>query len=155
MFNPRGLFYIDLMGNLLSNQKLSFYETLKEDGFFSKIFSEGNKAAAREALLASYDIVKSLYDDMLAPYRWHQLGHVKHLNELDKVDYKQLGQELVDLRELPLGPQNQRYKNMEHVFGQVVGPSFVHSHFVEVAAVWFFRMDSADYHDALKGVTEK
>jgi len=49
--------------------KLSFYEGPDESGFFSKMFSEGNEKALREALVKAYTIIEEIYDDLLTPYR--------------------------------------------------------------------------------------
>ena len=84
------LFYIDYMGNMLSNLKLAFYESSDESGFFKKIMSGGNNSKQREILVRSYEIMQDLYDDMMAPYKWNQLGHIEQLNELDKARIKQL-----------------------------------------------------------------
>ena len=36
------MFYIDIMGNLLSNLKLAFYEYLDDKNFISRMIIEGN-----------------------------------------------------------------------------------------------------------------
>lgn len=35
------MYYVDLMGNLLSNQKLAFYEWPQEPNYFSKMMQDG------------------------------------------------------------------------------------------------------------------
>jgi hypothetical protein len=43
LFNPSlCMFYIDIMGNLLSNLKLAFYEYLDDKNFISRMIIEGN-----------------------------------------------------------------------------------------------------------------
>ena len=81
------MMHVDLMGNLLSNMKLAFYESKMEQNFFSKMISDGNENQARENLVGAYEEIRQIYDDMLAPYRWSQLGNVRQLNEMDCVDF--------------------------------------------------------------------
>ena len=44
LFNPLNcMMHVDLMGNLLLNMKLAFYESKMEQGFFSRMISDGNE----------------------------------------------------------------------------------------------------------------
>lgn len=61
------MFYVDNMGNLLSNQRLAFYEQIEETGFFSKMFSGGEEKAIKEALVKSYLQIQEIYNDLMAP----------------------------------------------------------------------------------------
>jgi hypothetical protein len=48
------MFFVDHLGNLLSNLRLAFYEQIEEAGFFSKMFSGGDDKTLKEALVKSY-----------------------------------------------------------------------------------------------------
>lgn len=55
LFNPNNyMFYVDIMGNLLSNQKLAFYEYKDEKNFISKMYQENYENNFRENLVRSY-----------------------------------------------------------------------------------------------------
>jgi hypothetical protein len=51
---PKCMLWVDTQGNLLSNLKLSFYEFPKEQGFFGKMFSDGNDKTIRDSLVRAY-----------------------------------------------------------------------------------------------------
>jgi hypothetical protein len=54
LFNPSNhMFFVDPMGNFLSNLKLAFYQE-EGPGFFSKMFQEGNESNARDLLTKCY-----------------------------------------------------------------------------------------------------
>ena len=63
------MFWVDMQGNLLSNLKLAFYEASDDSGFFSKMFSDGGEKQIKENLVKSYQIISSIYDDILSPIR--------------------------------------------------------------------------------------
>jgi len=67
------MFYVDKMGNLLSNLKLAFYENVDEPNFISKMFADSSENTTREELLRVYSIIRDIYDDICAPYRWQQM----------------------------------------------------------------------------------
>ena len=74
IFNPDNhMFFVDHMGNLLSNLKLAFYEHPADVNFISRMFLDGQENAARETMVKSYGIVKEIYDDILTPIRQRQL----------------------------------------------------------------------------------
>ena len=77
---PRCMFYVDNLGNLLSNLKLSFHEAPIETGFFGKIFTDGNEKLVKDNLVKSYQILQEIYDDLLAPERIKQVRFNKELN---------------------------------------------------------------------------
>jgi hypothetical protein len=55
MFNvPRCMFYVDNLGNLLSNMRLAFYEQVEEGGFFSKMFSGSDEKILKESLVKTF-----------------------------------------------------------------------------------------------------
>ena len=55
LFNPNNyMFYVDFMGNLLSNLKLAFYEYKEQNNFISKMLHESNENTLRETLIKSY-----------------------------------------------------------------------------------------------------
>lgn len=58
-----------MMGNLLSNMKLAFYEKQEDKNFISKMITESAENDAREVLVQSYSIIKEIYDDILTPIR--------------------------------------------------------------------------------------
>ena len=64
-----------MMGNLLSNMKLAFYEKQEDKNFISKMITESAEHDAREVLVQSYSIVKEIYDDILTPIRRCQFSH--------------------------------------------------------------------------------
>jgi hypothetical protein len=59
------MFYIDPLGNLLSNLKLSFYTYPEERNFISRMFYENNEAFTRENLVKAYNIIKEIISDLL------------------------------------------------------------------------------------------
>jgi hypothetical protein len=59
------MFYIDPLGNLLSNLKLSFYTYPEERNFISRMFYENNEASIRENLVKSYNIIREIISDVL------------------------------------------------------------------------------------------
>jgi hypothetical protein len=63
------MFWVDNLGNLLSNMKLAFYEHVEEAGFFSKMFSgSGNdEKAIKDVLIKSYGVLLEIYNDLLGP----------------------------------------------------------------------------------------
>lgn len=63
------MLHVDLMGNLISNLKLAFYEHVDEKNFISKMFYDGSETATREVLIKSFEVVKEIYNDILAPIR--------------------------------------------------------------------------------------
>lgn len=70
LFNPNNyMFYIDNMGNLLSNLKLAFYEYKDEKNFISKMYQESYENGIRDTLIKSYLIIREIYDDIATPYR--------------------------------------------------------------------------------------
>ena len=88
--SQKQLFYVDVMGNLLSNLKLAFYESPDDSGFFKRIINDGNEAKKREVLVRSFEILQDVYDDIVAPYKWQQLCCIEQLNELEKARIKQM-----------------------------------------------------------------
>ena len=48
------MFYVDIMGNLLSNLKLAFYEYKDEKNFISKMYQERYESDYRETLVRAY-----------------------------------------------------------------------------------------------------
>lgn len=68
MFNqPRCMFWVDNLGNVLSNMKLAFYEHVEEAGFFSKMFSGSDDKVIKDVLIKSYGIMLEIYNDLLGP----------------------------------------------------------------------------------------
>ena len=63
------MFYVDGLGNLLSNMKLAFYESPTDANFISKFLLASNQQDARETLISAYRIVREIYDDILTPVR--------------------------------------------------------------------------------------
>jgi hypothetical protein len=63
------MFYVDLMGNLLSNLKLAFYEYKDEKNFISKMYQESYENGYREILIKAYQIIREIYDDIATPVR--------------------------------------------------------------------------------------
>jgi hypothetical protein len=59
------MFYIDPLGNLLSNLKLSFYTYPEERNFISRMFYENNEAFTRENLVKAYNIIREIFSDLL------------------------------------------------------------------------------------------
>ena len=59
------MFYIDPLGNLLSNLKLSFYTYPEERNFISRMFYENNEAFTRENLVKAYNIIREIFSDIL------------------------------------------------------------------------------------------
>jgi hypothetical protein len=59
------MFYIDPLGNLLSNLKLSFYTYPEERNFISRMFYENNEAFTRENLVKAYNVIKEIISDLL------------------------------------------------------------------------------------------
>lgn len=66
---PNSMFYVDLLGNLLSNMKLAFYTHQEETGFFSKMFTSDVDQPTRETLVKAYSVILDIYDDLLFPLR--------------------------------------------------------------------------------------
>ena len=56
------MFYVDLMGNLLSNLKLAFYEYKDEKNFISKMYQESYENGHREILIKAYQIILFLLE---------------------------------------------------------------------------------------------
>ena len=63
------MFFVDHMGNLLSNLKLAFYEHPAEVNFISKMFLDGQENTARETMIKCYNMLREIYDDILTPIR--------------------------------------------------------------------------------------
>ena len=63
------MYHVDLMGNLLSNQKLAFYEYPVEKNFLSRILIDGGVKDQRGIMAKSYSIIQEIYNDMLTPIR--------------------------------------------------------------------------------------
>jgi hypothetical protein len=59
------MFYVDPLGNLLSNLKLSFYTYPEERNFISRMFYENNEAFTRENLVKAYNIIREIFSDIL------------------------------------------------------------------------------------------
>ena len=59
------MFYIDPLGNFLSNLKLSFYTYPEERNFISRMFYENNEAFTRENLVKAYNIIREIISDIL------------------------------------------------------------------------------------------
>jgi hypothetical protein len=59
------MFYVDPLGNLLSNLKLSFYTYPEERNFISRMFYENNEAFTRENLVKAYNIIREIFSDLL------------------------------------------------------------------------------------------
>ena len=77
------MFYLDTMGNQLSNLKLSFYEARDEKNFISKMYQESYESNYREILIRSYMIVREIYDDIATPVRQKQIRS-RELMECDR-----------------------------------------------------------------------
>ena len=75
------MFYVDLMGNLLSNLRLAFYEQIEEGGFFSKMFSGSDQKIVKDAMVKSYTIMQELYNDLLTPVRLQQIRYDRYTAE--------------------------------------------------------------------------
>jgi hypothetical protein len=74
IFNPNNyMFYVDNMGNLLSNLKLAFYEHRDDKNFISKMYQESAENNQREVLVKSYMILREIYDDIATPTRQRQI----------------------------------------------------------------------------------
>ena len=59
------MFYVDPLGNLLSNLKFSFYTYPEERNFISRMFYENNEAFTRENLVKAYNIIREIFSDIL------------------------------------------------------------------------------------------
>ena len=71
LFNPAlCMFYIDNMGNLLSNLKLAFYENGDDKNFISKMIFDGNVKTVLQNQVRSYAFVTEIYDEILTSVRW-------------------------------------------------------------------------------------
>ena len=85
LFNPNNyMFYVDLMGNLLSNLKLAFYEYKDEKNFISKMYQESYENGYREILIKAYQIIREIYDDIATPVRQMQIRGRPELDETDR-----------------------------------------------------------------------
>jgi len=51
------MFYIDSMGNLLSNLKLAFYEGSEDKNFIAKLIQDGNLKTTVQSLAKAYQYV--------------------------------------------------------------------------------------------------
>ena len=80
------MFYVDIMGNLLSNLKLAFYEPGEDAGFFTRLFTSDNAKTVRDNLVKSYTIIQEIYDDILAPLRISQISD----SEVEKSELERL-----------------------------------------------------------------
>jgi hypothetical protein len=78
------MFYVDIMGNLLSNMKLAFYEGSNEKTFMRKMFYQGNEQQTKENLIKSYKIIRDIYESIACRYRQSQLRNQSCLIEQDQ-----------------------------------------------------------------------
>jgi hypothetical protein len=85
LFNPNNfMFYVDIMGNLLSNLKLAFYEGSNEKTFMRKMFYQGNEQQTKENFIKSYKIIRDIYESIASRYRQSQLRNQSCLIEHDR-----------------------------------------------------------------------
>ena len=65
------MFYLDIMGNLLSNLKLAFYpyNAADQHGYFGRMFQDGAEKTFRDQMAKTYNIILEIYDDLLTPVR--------------------------------------------------------------------------------------
>ena len=85
LFNPNNyMFYVDPMGNVLSNLKLAFYECKDDKNFITKMYQENYESNIRDLYIRSYQIIREIYDDICWPMRQQQLRGNKELYDTDK-----------------------------------------------------------------------
>lgn len=126
--------------------------------------------------MRAYEEIRQIYDDMLAPYRWSQLGHIRQLNEMDTADVLSLGAQLdaLDLTQVPDESMKAR-RNLDLYFEKMhpinharindatplvkgaasnrdLALTFYHSHIDRVATTWFFNMSPQQYLKTLQGI---
>jgi hypothetical protein len=63
------MYHVDMMGNLLSNMKLAFYEGPTDSNFISKYIQVSNQNDTREIFIQSYKVIRDIYDEILNPIR--------------------------------------------------------------------------------------
>lgn len=78
------MYYVDLMGNLLSNQKLAFYEWPLEKNFITRMMQEGHEKEQRNLLAKSYIIIQEIYNDIMTPLRQKLMYNSDKMKEEDR-----------------------------------------------------------------------
>lgn len=141
------MFYVDLLGNLLSNLKLAFYENVDEGGFFSKMFQEGYDKGVREQLASSYQILVDVYDDILTTARLRCADEDSDEYRTEKKKVAAISQGLArdyNLCDIHY-PQTsiQRMREDE---------DFYDHHAFQILNIQFFKMTPDEYKVALQGL---
>ena len=94
------MFYVDNMGNLVSNLKLAFYEYPDDKNFISKMIHDGNLKTTVLNHAKAYIMIQEIYDDILTSVRWKQIKTNAQLNGLDKQKALLIGQTISNNRNL-------------------------------------------------------
>ena len=153
MFNPSShLFYVDFMGNVLSNMKLAFYESPDDKNFISKMLQESAESDARDHLVQAYEILREIYNDMLTPIRQRQARGFPDLDNEDIMYANHIGQLISQnryLEEIKCTFTNFALLNAETSSDK---NQFYDHHYWQVADILCFRMTESDYRAALTGL---
>ena len=141
------MFYIDIMGNLLSNMRLAFYENIEEAGFFTKMFSGSEEKAYKDNLAKSYAIIQEVYNDLLAPVMFKQLQvDQEMMDEVSKmvklINYNISRDKSIDDFKFKL-VHLQNYQNNSSIYDHYA---------THVLGIECYKMTENEYRDALVGM---
>lgn len=144
------MFYVDIMGNLLSNQKLAFYEYKDEKNFISKMYQENYENNFRENLVRSYQIIREVYDDICCPVRWKQVTGNRDLYETDKKKAFNIASIISSNR--PLEETPCAYTNLHLLRSKDPDNHFFSDHLCSILSIDSFKMSDFEYRNALTGL---
>jgi hypothetical protein len=151
LFNPNNyMFYIDIMGNLLSNQKLAFYEYKDEKNFISKMYQESYENNIREVLIRAYQIIREIYDDIATPVRQRQIRNNRDLYETDRMKALNIASVIANNRPLEETPCS--FTNFHLLRSKDTNSHFQSYYLTQILSIESFKMSDSEYRNALTGL---